>query len=164
MSTASSANPDAVIKHSPLRHRPNEAGLATCALQGRHKTNSDDPGTKLPEKFLRMFLCRPGTLVLSFRTFHPRLSRTVAQSDIRCHTAPTTCPAPVSQPPAILPPCRVARKTCQSARPAVHNKFHPPLRVNISVDRRKATAHQREPRKSSRTKCGIGASLPKLKR
>jgi hypothetical protein len=52
----------------------------------------------------------------SFRTFHRSIrgSRAVvAQSDIRlCHAEPTTCAAPITQPPAILPPgkcCEVLR-------------------------------------------------------
>jgi hypothetical protein len=64
-----------------LRHRPSEARLATCALQGRYRTDSDDPALlalSSPKKFLRMFLCRPGTLAASFvpyvPPFHPRLS------------------------------------------------------------------------------------------
>lgn len=93
-----------------LRHRPNETRLATCALQGDSKPRRRSC-TKQPGKFLRIVLCRPGTLVPSFRT-STRGSRAVAQ----CDTTPTTCAAPVTQPPAILPTRCVLRDTpkCQT--------------------------------------------------
>lgn len=105
------AEPNADIRNSPLRHRPDEARLATCALQGRHKTDSDDLTLGSPKKFLRMFLCRPGTLaplrsvdVPPFH-FHPRLSSGHRpQRHPVCHAEPTTCAVPLTQPPAILPP------------------------------------------------------------
>ena len=107
------ADPNADIRNSLRRHRPNEARLATCALQGRHKTDSDDLTLSCPKKFLRMFLCRPGTpRPPSFPRFRMRStvpSAALERSSLSatsgvCHAQPTTCAAPVTQPPAILPP------------------------------------------------------------
>lgn len=89
MFTARSAQPDAAIEHSgsDVRAERDPAGDMMHCKGGRKRCS--DLALDSPKKFLRIVLCRPGTLV-------PRSIRAVAQSDIRCHTAPTTCTAAVS--------------------------------------------------------------------
>jgi hypothetical protein len=163
------ANPNADIRNSLRRHRPNEARLATCALQGRHKTDSDDLTLSCSEKFLRMFLCRPGTLapLCSLRSvcvppFHPRLSSgrrsqrhpvcaTHNQPRVQCqlHSHPRSCRLGSN-----FARCCDAMR-CQGRPVVVVKKRMSACASNNPVDRRsKATARWRGARKSSRIICG----------
>ena len=106
-----SAAPDLEIKHSRPGVARTRAGWQNSKLQGPRSPVADDLALDSPEKFLRMFLCRPGTLaplrsvdVPPFH-FHPRLSSGHRpQRHPVCHAEPTTCAVPLTQPPAILPP------------------------------------------------------------
>jgi len=143
-----------------LRHRPSEARLATCALQGRYRTDSDDPALlalSSPKKFLRMFLCRPGTLAAPFVPYVPPFpSAALRRSSLKATSGRATQNQPRVQHRLHSHPrsCRlgsVAR--CCDAMPGQAcnggQKTHIRMRVDISVDRRnKATAHsQVEPNK-----------------
>ena len=147
-----------------LRHRPSEARLATCALQGRYRTDSDDPALlalSSPKKFLRMFLCRPGTLAPFVPyAFHRSIrgSRAViAQSDIRCATQ--SQPRVQSRLHSHPRSCRLGGVLRGDAMPGQAcsggQERMSACASNIPVDRRNnATALSMKARKSSRTKSG----------
>ena len=163
------ATPNVVIEHSRLGHRPKEARLATsaCALQGRYKTDSDDLALSRPRKFVRMFFRRPGTLA----SFVPYIRSIFASAALkasliatsgrpRSTVTPTTCAAPVTQPPAILPPGFVLRECHARIGLSWWSRTHIRMSDSISVDRRNnATAPSKELASRAEHSAAIGASL-----
>ena len=159
-----SVNPESEIKHSPLSHRPNETRLATCALQGRHKLNSGDPGTKQPEKFLRMFLCRPGTLrsLLPYITSAALSSGCSEQYPVP-HSTNHVCSSgfTASRDPAAL----LLWRAWQARHVKVPGQRYTITSVcNVFRYLRRSPQGDSSPeraRNSSRTKCGIGGLASK---
>jgi hypothetical protein len=164
MPTACSAKPDPVIEHSRADLARTRPGQRQMNCKGSRK-RCGDLALNSPRKI------PPHSLMQAWNTrfLSPfRSIRGVAQSDIRCHTAPTTCAATVTQsirdPAALLLPesQRSMTEYCQMDRTSgtqahEYAQTHASRTLDIPVDRRPATALGK-PRKSSRKWCGLSAA------